>query len=54
MDRRALAEKKTPKERADSGIKDQAIGTRIVLVLLQWTHLQILLLLVILNPASQK
>lgn len=34
MDRRELAEQTTPEERTDSGMKDQAIGTRTVLILL--------------------
>lgn len=54
MDRRELAEKMTPEERTDSEVKNQAIGTRTVLILLWCPHLEILHLLVILNLASQK
>jgi len=54
VDRRELAEKETPEERTDSGMKDQAIRTRTVLILLWCPHLEILHLLVILNLASQK
>ena len=54
MDRREWAEKTTPEERTDSGIKDQAIGTWTVLILLWCPHSEILHLLVILSLASQK